>query len=127
MDILLKGGVVMLGASLILAWLATFARWFVIARLAGAIKNSDLIVKGHIDYILMSLFCFAFYAIKIPLPLAACWLIVVGGVTNPAIFVLAALVPDVWTHLWMRVYTALSFMVTTIGFVWAGWTLATAV
>ncbi len=128
MEILLKGAVGMFGAALILAWLGTFARWFVIKGLEGGlIKNYELLVKGHIDFILMSLFCLAFYAVKVPLPLAACWLIVIGGFTNPGVFVIAMLKPDAWKHLWMRIYTAISFLFTTAGFSWAGWTILQAV
>jgi len=127
MDILLKGAVGMLGAALVLAWLGTFSRWFVIKGVEGGIiKSYEVLVKGHVDFILMSLFCFAFYAVRIPLPIEACWLIVIGGFTNPGVFVIVMLKPDAWKFTWMRIYTGLSFLTTTVGFSWAGWTILRA-
>lgn len=127
MEILLKGAVGMFGAALVLAWLGTFARWFVIKGVDGGfVKNYEVLVKAHVDFILMSLFCLAFYAIKIPLPLAACWLIVIGGFTNPGVFVIVMFKTDAWKFMWMRIYTGLSFICTTVGFSWAGWTIIQA-
>jgi hypothetical protein len=127
MDILLKGGVALFGAALAMAWLGTFARWFPIKGVDGGfVKNYEVLVKAHLDFLLMSLFCLVFYALKTPLPLAACWLIVIGGFTNPGVFVIVAFLPDAWSRLWMRAYTGVSFLVTTIGFLWAGWALLAA-
>lgn len=123
MEILLKGGIAMVSTALLLAWLGTFARWFVVKGVDGGIvKDYGLLVKAHIDYILMSLFCFAFYGVarsmSIALPQEACWLVVIGGMTNPSIFVIAMLKPDFWQYLLPKVYTALSFVTTTAGFIW---------
>lgn len=128
MEILLKGGIAMVAAALMLAWLGTFARWFVIKGVEGGIvKDYGLMVKAHIDYILMSLFCFAFYGVAksagIVLPTGACWLVVIGGMTNPSIFVIAMLKPDFWQYLVPKIYTALSFVITTSGFIWISRTL----
>lgn len=122
MNILLVGAVGMFGSALVLAWLGTFARWFVVKGVdGGLIKNYEVLVKGHVDFILMSLFCLAFYAIKIPLPITACWLIVIGGFTNPGVFVIVMFQPDAWKYTWMRIYTGISFAITTAGFSWVGW------
>lgn len=123
MEILLKGGIAMVSVALLLAWLGTFARWFVIKGVdGGVVKDYGLLVKAHIDYILMSLFCFAFYGVAksagISLPQEACWLVVIGGMTNPSIFVIAMLKPDFWQYLLPKVYTAASFITTTVGFIW---------
>lgn len=123
MEILLKGGIAMVMIALMLAWLGTFARWFVVKGVDGGIvKDYGLLVKAHIDYILMSLFCFAFYGVAgaagITLPQEACWLVVIGGMTNPSIFVIAMLKPDFWQYTLPKIYTALSFMTTTVGFIW---------
>ena len=125
MEILLKGGVVMVFTALVMAWLGTFARWFPIKGVDGVlIKDYGLLVKAHIDYILMSLFCFTFYGVaksaNIELPITACWLVVIGGMTNPGVFVIAMLKPDFWKHLLAKIYTAASFIITTVGFVWVG-------
>jgi len=131
MGILLKGGVVMVFVALTMAWLGTFARWFPIKGVDGVlIKDYGLLVKAHIDFILMSLFCFTFYGVaktaNIELPIEACWLVVIGGITNPGVFVIAMLKPDFWQHVWAKVYTGLSFVIATTGFIWVGKTILQA-
>lgn len=131
MEILLHGGVAMVAAALLLAWLGTFARWFVVRGIdGGVVKDYGLLVKAHIDYILMSLFCFAFFGVArsagFELPAAACWLVVIGGMTNPSIFVIAMLKPDFWSMPLWKVYTALSFVTTTTGFVWVSHAILTS-
>lgn len=131
MEILLKGGITMVSAALLLAWLGTFARWFVVKGVdGGVVKDYGLLIKAHIDYILMALFCFAFYGAATAggyqLPAAACWLVVIGGMTNPSIFVIAMLKPDFWSNVLWKGYTALSFAVTTAGFIWVSHTFIMA-
>lgn len=60
----------------------------------------------------------ALYGIKVPLSVTDCWLVVIGGLTNPTIFVIAAFKPDFWEHQASRIYTAGSFAIATIGFLW---------
>jgi hypothetical protein len=128
MKILLVGGVGMLLAALILAWLATFARIFPVGFVKkNVVKSYERLLKAHIDFLLMSLFCFAFYAVRVPLPEAACWLVVIGGFSNPGLFVIGMVRPDAWKFRWLRVLTAASFVVTTIGFAWVGYTFVCAV
>jgi hypothetical protein len=132
MEILLKGGIAMVSVALMLAWLGTFARWFVIKGVdGGVVKDYGLLVKAHIDYILMSLFCFAFYGVGksagIVLPQEACWLVVIGGMTNPSIFVIAMLKPDFWQFMLPKIYTAASFITTTVGFIWVSLAIIQAI
>lgn len=118
MNILLCGAVVMIVISLMIAWMVTFAKYFVMPGFSNLAGSADVLLKGHIDYVLMSLFCLAFYAVKIPLPDTLCWIIVVGGITNPGIFLIIAFKSDCWKYWMMRVYTATTFLLTTIGFLW---------
>lgn len=125
MTILLKAGVFLLFCSLICGWLGTFARWFPIKGLEGGlIKDYSLLIKAHIDFVLMALLNLAFYAVArsagADLPVEACWLIAIGGFTNPSVFVIAMLKPDFWQFMWVKIYTAATFVVSTVGFVWAG-------
>lgn len=131
MEILLKMGVLLIFCSLICAWLGTFARWFPIRGLdGGLIKDYGLLIKAHIDYIMMAGLNLVVYAVAkaggIALPVAACWLIAIGGFTNPTVFTIAMLKADFWQHTWAKVYTALSFVISTAGFVWAGWIMFNA-
>ena len=131
MEVLLKAGVLLIFCSLTCAWLGTFCRWFPIKGLdGGLIKDYGLLIKAHIDYILMAILNFGFYAVAktagIELPIEACWLIAIGGFTNPTVFTIAMLKPDFWQHAWIRVYTAATFVLSTTGFVWAGLTIFNA-
>ncbi|MBS3952033.1 hypothetical protein GO003_023045 [Methylicorpusculum oleiharenae] len=124
MEILLIGAVIMIFAVLASAWLMTFAKWFPIQGIDGVfLKDYKTLIRAHVDFVLMSLFCLAFYAIKIPLPALACWCVVIGGMTNPGVFVIAAFDTNFWDKPVWKVYTALSFAITTIGFVWVGATI----
>lgn len=119
MEILLKGAVIMIVAALAAAWLMTFARWFPIQGVDGGfLKDYKTMIRAHVDYILMALLCLALYGIKVPLSVTACWLVVIGGITNPTIFTIAAFNPDFWNYRLSRIYTAASFAISTIGFLW---------
>lgn len=128
MKILLAGGVGMLFAALVLAWLATFARIFPIGYIKKhVVKSYERLLKAHIDFLLMALFCLAFYATRIPLPEPACWLVVIGGFSNPGLFVIGMLRPDAWKFRWLHALTAASFLITTIGFGWVGCVFISAI
>lgn len=119
MEILLVGAVLMISGVLACAWLMTFARWFPIKGIDGGfLADYKTLIRAHIDFALMALFCLGFYAVKVPLPVIACWLVVIGGITNSCVFVIAAFDPDFWNKSTWKIYTALSFMITTIGFGW---------
>lgn len=125
MEILLKAGVILVFCSLACAWLGTFTRWFPIKGLdGGLVKDYGLLVKAHIDYILMAILNFGIYSVAkaaaIELPVEACWLIAIGGFTNPTVFTIAMLKPDFWQYTLAKIYTAATFVVSTVGFVWAG-------
>jgi len=131
MTILLQGGIAMIAAQLLLAWLGTVARWFVVPGVDGGIvKDYGTLVKGHIDYVLMSLYCFSLYgaakSFGVILPSFVCMLIVIGGMTNPSIFVIATFKPDFWSRPVWKIYTAFSFVITTTGFVLACYFLGKA-
>lgn len=123
MEVLLIGAVIMIAAVLIAAWLMTFAKWFPIPGVDVFLTDYNAMIRAHIDFVLMALFCLAFYAIKIPLPVEACWLVVIGGITNPTIFIIAAFDPDFWSKMIWKVYAAFSFIIATTGFVWIGITI----
>ncbi|MCB5191305.1 hypothetical protein LG198_11255 [Methylobacillus arboreus] len=124
MEVLLGAAGGMIIAVLMMAWLGTFARWFIVPGVDGGfVKDYGVLIKAHIDFVLMSLYCLGFYAAakaaNVEIPVLACWLIAIGGFTNPGVFVIAAFKPDFWQALWVKVYTGLSFIVTTAGFIWA--------
>jgi hypothetical protein len=122
-NILLVGAVAMLFAALALAWVATFAKLIPVPPIQRRIKDYDALIRAHIDLLLMALFCMALYCVRIPLAKADCWMIVVGGFTNPSLFLLRALQPEAPTTWPRAAFRLATFITTTIGFVWAGCTI----
>jgi len=120
MEILLIGGVVTAMALIFSAWLMTFARWYPIPGLDGKFDFATMI-RAHVDYALMSVFNFSFYGAAmgggVDLPILACWCVAIGGITNPSIFVVAALDENFWDKTFWKVVSGISFIVTTVGFV----------
>jgi len=124
MDILLVGAVACMAALIASAWLMTFARWFPIPGIDGKfLVDYKTMIRAHVDYALMALFNLAFYGIGVDLPVFACWCVAIGGFANPSVFVIAAFDPDFWQKNHWRLYTAISFALTTIGFIGVGATL----
>ena len=123
MEILLIGAVACMTALIVSAWLMTFARWFPIKGLDAKIADYSTFIRAHVDYALMALFNLVFYGSGVELPIFACWCVAIGGFTNPSIFVVASFDPDFWNKQYWKVFTAISFMITTIGFVGVGVTL----
>ncbi|AEF98650.1 hypothetical protein [Methylomonas methanica] len=124
MQILLIGAVACMAALILSAWLMTFARWFPIEGIDEKfLVDYKTMIRAHIDYALMALFNLGFYGVGIDLPVFACWCVAIGGFTNPTVFVVAAFDPDFWQKTKWKVYSAISFAITTIGFVGVGFTL----
>ena len=121
MEVLLIGAVACVAALILSAWLMTFARWFPIEGIDEKfLVDYKTMIRAHVDYALMALFNLGFYGVGIELPIIACWCVAIGGFANPTVFVIAAFNPDFWNKTIWRFYTAISFVVTTIGFTWIG-------
>lgn len=124
MSVLLVGAVACMAALILSAWLMTFARWFPIDGIDGKfLVDYKTLIRAHVDYALMALFNLAFYGAGIDLPVFACWCVAIGGFANPTVFTVAAFDPTFWSKMHWKVYTAISFAITTIGFVGVGFTL----
>ncbi|AFJ01483.1 hypothetical protein Q7C_304 [Methylophaga frappieri] len=125
MSVLLIGAVAMMAALILSAWLMTFARWFPIQGIDGDfLVDYKTMIRAHVDYALMALFSLGFYGAAkgagIELASVACWCVAVGGFTNPTIFVIAAFDPEFWNKVRWKIFSAISFVITTIGFTWVG-------
>jgi hypothetical protein len=122
MEILLIGSMLCVTALISSAWLMTFAKWFVVKGVDEKIPDYQTLIRAHVDYALMALFGLGFYGIGIELSVIPCWCVAIGGFTNPTVFVIAAFDPD---HFWektnVKIFTALTFITTTVGFVWLGY------
>jgi hypothetical protein len=121
MEILLIGAVACMTALIVSAWLMTFARWFPIEGIDGKfLVDYKTMIRAHVDYALMALFNLGFYGAGVELPVFACWCVAIGGFTNPSIFVVASFDPDFWNKQIWKVFSAISFAITTVGFVFVG-------
>lgn len=123
MEILLIGAVACVTALILSAWLMTFAKWFPIKGVDEFLIDYKTMIRAHIDYALMALFGLAFYGVGIELPVIACACLAIGGFTNPTIFTIAAFDTDFWSKKHWKIFTALSFVVSTIGFMWISFTI----
>jgi hypothetical protein len=123
MNILLIGAAACITALLSSAWLMTFAKWFPIKGVDAFIIDYKTLIRAHVDYALMALFCLGFYGTGIELPLVACYCLAIGGFTNPTIFTIAAFDTDFWSKTKWKVFSALSFVITTVGFAWITYTI----
>jgi hypothetical protein len=65
---------------------------------------------------MMALLCLALYAIRVPLPIEACWLVVIGGFTNPSLFLLRAVDPRPQIGVMRKAYRVACFAAPTVGF-----------
>jgi hypothetical protein len=118
MKILVVGAVAMLAAALVLAWIATFAKLIAIPTVKGLVKDYNSLIRAHIDLMMMALLCFSFFNLRIPLSIGACVLVVIGGFSNPSLFLIRSFYPDAGKHLIMKAYRTVSFTITTVGYSW---------
>jgi hypothetical protein len=121
MEVLLIGAVACVTALIVSAWLMTFARWFPIPGVDGGfLIDYKTMIRAHVDYALMALFGLGFYgagkAAGVELEHFACVCLAIGGFTNPTIFTIAAFDTDFWSKIKWKVFSAISFVLTTIGF-----------
>lgn len=123
MKVLLLGAAACITALIGSAWLMTFAKWFPVKAVDRFVVDYKTMIRAHVDYALMALFGLGFYGIGIDLPVIACWCLAIGGFSNPTVFTIAAFDPSFWNKKIWKVYTALSFIVTTVGFIWITWTI----
>ena len=123
MKILLVGSAACIFALIASAWLMTFAKWFPIKAVDRFVVDYKTMIRAHVDYALMALFGLGFYGSGVDLPVIACWCVAIGGFSNPTIFTIAAFDPSFWDKKIWRIYTVISFVVSTIGFIWIAYTL----
>jgi len=122
MEILLVGSAACITALIVSAWLMTFAKWFPIPGVDEFLIDYKTMIRAHVDYALMALFCVGFYGSGVNLPVIACWCVAIGGFTNPTIFTIAAFDTNFWEKKKWKVFTALSFVVSSVGFMWIAYT-----
>jgi hypothetical protein len=124
MEILLVGSAACIVALIVTAWLMTLAKWFPIKAVDAFVVDYKTMIRAHVDYALMALFGVGFYGSGVDLPVIACWFVAIGGFSNPTVFTIASFDPNFWEKKVWRVYTAISFTVSSVGFLWIAYALA---
>ena len=95
------------------------------ARLRRLLPGMSFLLRSHIDYLMMSLFLFAFAALDAHPPMFIAYLAVLGAAYNPLMFLVLARRPD-WHQHQPRAYqiaATLGFIATTVGFLGTAWAI----
>lgn len=109
--------------SLALAWLGAFTLYLRPAFLTRLFPRPMYLIKTHIDFLLMALLMMAFYFTGVALPgwVVAC--VIIGSLTNPALFMVLAVnpSPNMSALSPLGISTVVSFLIATAGFGGAAW------
>ncbi len=116
--LLLIAGSTYLVVSLLLAWILVGVRILNVPALKHMFPADDNLVKAHIDYILMSVLLYAFYALSDELSMFLIVPMITGAGINPFLFVVIATkdVQSTKPGPLLNSIVMLSFILTTIGF-----------
>jgi hypothetical protein len=111
-------GALLIILSLILGWLIVAKRYLGLLPLNRIFRNDGMLAKCHMEYVIMALLLFAIYLFNIELPLYIVLLTCIGAVSNPSLFLIIAIKPDIDKSLTspFSLISTCSFLITTIGF-----------
>lgn len=121
-----------LATSLVLAWCLTATRVMKLPAAVGLFKDTDALLKAHIDYLLMALLLFVFYLLFEGLGVVPSVLVLVGmcagSIMNPGAFLALAIDPTLSKEPGgaFGIAVGLSFVLTTIGYGGAIWVVGRA-
>jgi len=121
-------GATLLSVALFQGWLLALYSTPLGASLRRLLPGMPYLLRSHIDYLMMSLFLFAFAALDARPPMPIAWLAVVGAAYNPLMFLVLARRPD-WHQHQPRAYqiaATLGFIATTVGFAGTAWAVVFA-
>lgn len=118
MGYLVLGGSALLIVSLVLSWVVTGIRMLQIGALKRFFPSDNQVLRAHIDYLLMSLLLYAFYALGTTLPIALIALMLFGATINPFLFLILArhTKDEMAIGAATKVLGFTSFVSTTVGF-----------
>ncbi len=117
MQIFIVTGALLLSFSLLLAWLLSMLKGMPNTPLLRFIRSEKALLQAHIDYILMAILLFIFALSGRDFPPVVAYATIVGSITNPLLFLVMAVKPDVAkTPLSpFGICSVLSFIATTTG------------
>lgn len=117
MQIFIVTGALLLCFSLLLAWLLSMLKGMPNTPLLRFVRSEKALLQAHIDYILMAILLFIFALSGRDFPPLVAYATIVGSITNPLLFLVMAVKPDVAkTPLSpFGICSVLSFIATTTG------------
>lgn len=117
MQILILTGALLLCFSLLLAWVLSAFKGMPGAPVFKIIRSEKALLQAHIDYLLMAMLLFVFALANIEYPPLIVYAAIVGSITNPVLFLVMAVKPDVIKTPFspFGISSVLSFIVTTLG------------
>lgn len=117
MKLLVITGSLLVVLSIATGWLLVARRYLALAPVVKLIKDDSRLLKGHLEYPIMALLLFSFYALHFDLPLYLVLPACIGACTNPSLHCVLAIMPGVSRNTTspFGVFSTLSFLLTTIG------------
>lgn len=127
MQIFIVSGALLLCFSLLLAWVLSMVKGMPGTAFLSFIRSEKALLQAHIDYLLMAILLFVFALSGHDFPPLIVYATIVGSITNPFLFLVMAVKPDVIKTPFspFGVSSVLSFIATTTGMagcalIWAG-------
>jgi hypothetical protein len=113
--ILVRTAMISLLIALVLAWCLVLGKGYKFPPLVAIFTDNQKLLSAHLDYLMMTMLLLGFNATRVPLPSYVVWLIAIGSIGNPTVFLLMALGPKTHlTELWL--FTTASITITTAGY-----------
>lgn len=112
---LLRTGCVTLLIALVLAWCLTFTKLIKVPFMVELFQHPDKLLSSHLDFLMMTMLLFGIYASKIQLPKFVQIPMAIGSVTNPGLFLIAAILGHVQNPIFMM-FVVISISLTTFGY-----------
>lgn len=121
-----------LTVSLIEAWCLTAVRQLQVGALKRVFPDSQQLLRSHIDYLMMTGLLFVSYLMFRQLTVVPPWPVILamclGSILNPGAFLALAMKPALGKDAGgpFGAIVAVSFVLTTVGYLGAAWTIAHA-
>lgn len=118
-------GATLLSIALVQGWMLALYSTPAGVALRRLLPGQSFLLRSHIDYLMMTLFLFAFAALGATPPIWMAWLAVAGAAYNPLLFLVLARRPDWHQHpsRGYQIAATLGFVATTVGFGGTAWSM----
>jgi hypothetical protein len=113
--LLLRVACISLLIALALAWCLVGTHAMKLPAALEFFKDPDKLLSSHLDFLMMTMLLLGIYASKIPLPAWVCWPMAIGSITNPTIFLINAIAPDLQNPV-LGLFILASLVLTTFGY-----------